>query len=98
MDEIKEKYSQEYLIENPPFGGGNNDKFEDWLIRRLYRAEQGLESLYETEKTPYQSGWYVCCVNGNRMILKYNVHNNFWVDFAGKTYKPTEIDKWLNDK
>ncbi len=42
--------------------------------------------------------WYICFVSGQRQILMYNNHNNFWADFAGKTYRPEQIDKWLDDK
>lgn len=56
------------------------------------------QTLFETKKTPTTNEWFVCYVKGVRMILKYNVPNKFWADFCGKTYKPAEVDKWLNDK
>jgi hypothetical protein len=49
--------------------------------------------LYE----PTQSGWYVVKIEGKRTVMNWNSINKFWVDFAGKTYKFNEIDKWLDD-
>jgi len=45
---------------------------------------------------PTISSWFICYVDGNRMPLRYNVYNLFWVDLSGKCYQPNQIDKWLN--
>lgn len=40
--------------------------------------------------------WFICYINNERTVLMYNAPNQFFVDLTGKTYKPCEIDKWLD--
>lgn len=50
------------------------------------------------EVLPDSSVWFIAYVGEDRMPLRYNVHNKFWVGLDGKVYKPDEVCKWLNDK
>lgn len=56
-----------------------------------------LQNEWISGRTPVTSDWFVCHIGDERVILKYNVTNKFWADFAGKTYKPDEISEWLDD-
>ena len=53
--------------------------------------------MWIKDSSPKTNEWFICIVNGQRMPMMFNVHNQFWVDFSGKTYKPNQIDKWLDD-
>ena len=48
------------------------------------------------DRTPTENLWFICYADGVRQPLKFNKHNQFWVALAGKTYKPNEIEKWLD--
>jgi hypothetical protein len=48
------------------------------------------------ERLPIENLWFICYVNGIRLPLKFNKFNSFWVSLDGKTYKPKEIDRWLD--
>lgn len=48
------------------------------------------------DKLPELSLWFICYVDGERLPLKWNKHNQFWVELGGKTYHPNQIDKWLD--
>ena len=45
---------------------------------------------------PTENLWFICYADGVRQPLKFNKHNQFWVALAGKTYKPNEIERWLD--
>jgi hypothetical protein len=53
--------------------------------------------ITSSEVSPSESSWFIIYVNGVRFPARYNKFNNFWIDSAGKTYKPEQIDKWLDD-
>lgn len=47
---------------------------------------------------PTQKGWYIVKIDGERNTLSYNIHNNFWCDMSGKTYKANDSSiQWLDD-
>lgn len=46
---------------------------------------------------PTESDWYIVKINGAKMPMMWNIHNKFFSDFAGKTYRFDEIECWLND-
>ena len=48
------------------------------------------------DRLPTENEWFVAYINGVRLLLRYNVPNRFWMEFTGKTYRPNEIDKWLD--
>lgn len=48
------------------------------------------------DRTPTENLWFICYADGVRQPLKFNKHNQFWVALAGKTYKPNEIERWLD--
>jgi hypothetical protein len=48
------------------------------------------------DRVPTENLWFICYADGVRQPLKYNKHNQFWVALAGKTYKPNEIERWLD--
>ena len=48
------------------------------------------------DRTPTENLWFICYADGVRQPLRFNKHNQFWVALAGKTYKPNEIEKWLD--
>ena len=48
------------------------------------------------ERTPTESAWYICYVNGVRQPLMFNPHNKFWASLSGKTYKQNEVERWLD--
>lgn len=35
-------------------------------------------------------------INGEITPIMWNKPNSFWVDFTGKTYRPEEIEAWLD--
>jgi len=52
--------------------------------------------MWTNEYNPTTSEWFVCIVQGKRIVLHFNVPNKFWCDLIGKTYKPNEV-MWLDD-
>ena len=48
------------------------------------------------DRTPTENFWFICYADGVRQPLKFNKHHQFWVALAGKTYKPNEIERWLD--
>lgn len=48
------------------------------------------------DRTPSENLWFICYADGVRQPLLFNKHNQFWVALAGKTYKPNEIQRWLD--
>ena len=48
------------------------------------------------DRVPTENLWFICYADGIRQPLKYNKQNQFWVALAGKTYKPNEIERWLD--
>jgi hypothetical protein len=53
--------------------------------------------MWTNKYNPTNSDWYIVVVDGKKSPMSWNSHNKFWVDFGGKTYKPEQIDRWLDD-
>ena len=53
--------------------------------------------MWVNKYNPTEKGWYLVKINGVKDPLTWNVHNQFWCGLAGKTYKPDQIDCWLDD-
>lgn len=53
--------------------------------------------MWTNNYNPTEKGWYLVKINGKKDPLSWNIHNKFWSDFAGKTYRPDQIDCWLDD-
>ena len=53
--------------------------------------------MWVKDYSPTKSDWYIVVVDGKRFPAMYNDHNNFWCGQDGKTYKPNQIEKWLDD-
>jgi hypothetical protein len=47
------------------------------------------------DRTPIENLWFICYINQDRHVLKFNKYNNFWSSLDGRTYKPNEISRWL---
>lgn len=50
----------------------------------------------EIRTVPTKSDWYICYVEGERMPLRYNAPNDFWVGMDGKTYS-SKTTMWINN-
>jgi len=53
--------------------------------------------MWTKDCNPTESDWYIIVVDGKRFPAMYNYHNNFWCGHDGKTYKPNQIEMWLDD-
>lgn len=54
--------------------------------------------MWTKNQNPSKSDWYLTKnETGEKEILKWNAPNQFWVDMAGKTFKPDEVYLWLDD-
>lgn len=54
--------------------------------------------MWTNNYNPENGDWYIVKLNGKRMPMNWNNYNKFWCDFGGKTYKPEQIDCWLDDE
>jgi hypothetical protein len=79
-----------------------SQSFEGWSDDAVNGYMTALISIQEklwiidSNILPTKAGWKIGIVNGQNLPLYFNFSNKFWVDMAGKTYKPTEV-VWLND-
>jgi hypothetical protein len=75
---------------------------ENRFIEVLRQAKTTLPSKPDTpswvggDSIPDESSWFMCVADGVKQPMRFNRHNLFWMDLAGKTYKPGEIEKWLD--
>ena len=52
--------------------------------------------MWTNKYFPIEKGWYMGKINGQIIPIMWNKPNSFWVDFTGKTYRPEEIEAWLD--
>ena len=63
---------------------------------KMLRSLLNLEPTQKLEfNPPSKSDWYICYVDGERMPLRYNASNDFWVGMDGKTYS-SKTTIWIN--